>query len=489
MKQPSSSTVASYTISYPGAVGLPKIRGSDEDAESTAISKVIEKAGRVIVASENCRGKASRYDFTSCLKSSGVNVNKSEIRCLLKRFESRSERGLYDVERLRDFCRRAERQAKDEDRRWHREETRRINCKAKVMEESRASKHSLASTSAAADFEFDERDRVRALRKLAKAALTFDPSRNSGPAGIASRLDRVMSPRSFKGMLRSSLNVDLTSRQLGALVSHFDEDGSGDVDGKEFKVEFGRISAAARRAVKVRNERQAEKVRRHYRKLKEDSVRRFNRSSTEDLDVSFSGEDYDAAMSKLGKVARFYDKSRSNPTDGFAGLLDPPSFRQQLRLVFGLRFKPRQLAALMSHFDSDKNGLVDGSEFLVGFAGISQREKANEREKNKQNQRERKDKLQRAIDNFRTRAKPRGGRPERTLDSSSLPRVSPVSHESGNRDSASAPWAVRKSPPTLRVTTSQAMRISPGDKALGKLLATTMVRMRDVYKRGSARNF
>ena len=50
----------------------------------------------------------------------------------------------------------------------------------------------------------------------------------------------------------------MTPSQLGALISHFDGDGDGTIDGTEFKLEFCKISEAAKKAMKLANEQQGE---------------------------------------------------------------------------------------------------------------------------------------------------------------------------------------------------------------------------------------
>ena len=68
----------------------------------------------------------------------------------------------------------------------------------------------------------------------------------------------------------------------------------------------------------------------------------------------------------MGNVARFYDPERGQSTKGFEGLLDPVAFKQQMQRTFRVNFTPKELGAMVDHFDKDKNGSIDGSEFLVG---------------------------------------------------------------------------------------------------------------------------
>ena len=87
----------------------------------------------------------------------------------------------------------------------------------------------------------------------------------------------TLDPTSFRDQLFNVFRIRLTPPQLGAILSHFDADGDGTIDGTEFKLEFCRISEAAKKAMKQANEQQAEKVRTHYNALQERSLAKFNK--------------------------------------------------------------------------------------------------------------------------------------------------------------------------------------------------------------------
>ena len=123
----------------------------------------------------------------------------------------------------------------------------------------------------------------------------------------------------------------------------------------------------------------AARVKTHYDSLHERSLAKFNKVPQTKISHSFSPSDYASAMEKLGRVALFYDPERAQSTRGFEGLLDPFAFKQQLQRCFSLHFTPKELGAVVDHFDKDKNGFIDGSEFLVGFYTLSQKVKKQER--------------------------------------------------------------------------------------------------------------
>ena len=81
----------------------------------------------------------------------------------------------------------------------------------------------------------------------------------------------------------------------------------------------------------------------------------------------------------MGKVARA--AAYHNPrTAGFAGLsgfqggaMTPAQLREQLFIAFGIKLTHDEIHSLMSVFDADLSGKVDGAEFLVQFFKIGLR--------------------------------------------------------------------------------------------------------------------
>ena len=53
--------------------------------------------------------------------------------------------------------------------------------------------------------------------------------------------------------------------------------------------------------------------------------------------------------------------------------MTPAQFREQLFIAFGMKLTHDELHSLMSVFDADLSGKVDGAEFLVQFFKIGAR--------------------------------------------------------------------------------------------------------------------
>ena len=93
--------------------------------------------------------------------------------------------------------------------------------------------------------DFTEMDRGRVLRRLAQHARKFDALSEDGRRTSAC-FGCVLRPAGLKEQLLKSFNMKATKRELGALISHFDGDGDGDVSGSEFMTTFNKLGALAR---------------------------------------------------------------------------------------------------------------------------------------------------------------------------------------------------------------------------------------------------
>ena len=176
------------------------------------------------------------------------------------------------------------------------------------------------------------------------------------------------------------------------------------------------------------------------------------------ISFDFQEMDYKSAMKKLGRVALFYDPERAQSTRGFEGLLDPFAFKQQLQRCFSLHFNPKELGAIVDHFDKDKNGFIDGSEFLVGFYTLSQKEKRRERLKVKADSETRGVLLEKTVAKLR----------KKINSNKKLPRIKkPANWMPKNID---------------RVKTAAALDVSD-DIRLGKLLSISMEETKSIYGR------
>ena len=98
------------------------------------------------------------------------------------------------------------------------------------------------------DANFGEKDYESAMRKLEKVSLFFDPARSNVLRGFQGWLN----PTAFASQLKRCFNIQLNSKELGAMVKHFDLDNSGTIDGTEFVIGFNNMSHEAKKKEKQR---------------------------------------------------------------------------------------------------------------------------------------------------------------------------------------------------------------------------------------------
>ncbi|GMH94634.1 hypothetical protein TL16_g12962 [Triparma laevis f. inornata] len=348
----------------------------------------------------------------------------------------------------------------DRGRKERKEKVKRDNDRARGRIERLAQQHfarHCVNKEIQVDYEYTEKDRVDALRKLGRMAKTFDLN---AQGNSLKTFEGTLTPTLFSSALFTVFKIKVKPKQLGALMHHFDQDKGGTVDGVEFKLEFIKICHAAKKALKEANELQGEKVRMFYKEKEEQCVEKYAHVPSAKISFHFKDKHVSSALKKLGHTARFYDPERGQTTKGFQGLLSPTDFREQLYRVFGLKFTPKELGALVKHFDRDNNGSIDGSEFLVGFYTLSQKEKSEERKKVKREESERKLILERTVKEMRSRNKMKA--PKRKY-------VKPPLEE------------VRAAHNLDRCKTAQALGLSD-DITLGKLLSVSLAEAQERAK-------
>jgi len=116
-----------------------------------------------------------------------------------------------------------------------------------------------------------------------------------------SAFEGILDPTGFRDQLWNVFRIKVNAPQLGALMAHFDGDASGAVDGSEFKLEFCRISAAAKEAMKIAQEQHQKKVKEHYDKMEQKQIEKFAKAPETKYDKNFTLVHYEKAITKVSK--------------------------------------------------------------------------------------------------------------------------------------------------------------------------------------------
>lgn len=250
-----------------------------------------------------------------------------------------------------------------------REEKLRIN--AEREEKMAEEKAALANKNALKmSLHFFPEDKDRVLLKLRDAAKAYDKN-TPGAMSMQSFEVQSMPPHVFKEQLKRVFNLHVTPRELGALMSVFDEQGTGVVVCSDFSKTFLAMGFAEReKAFKANLEKQREADRQ--RILDEEAkLKALAGKNVLDLSVvAFTKDDLDSAMQKLNEAAFRFDKSMPgspNLTAFEMKEMEPVIFKEQLRRAFNVRLSSGELAALVDFFDTHKTGKVPCKEFLIIF--------------------------------------------------------------------------------------------------------------------------
>jgi len=230
-----------------------------------------------------------------------------------------------------------------------------------------------ARVAAALKIEFTKEDKKEALRKLKKAALEYKtrwtPRSMGGMQGLSGFDGTKLSPVVLRSLLQRTFDLNLSRKELGALIVAIQGHGSQVVDGKNFVTFFHRLGAKAQKQQKHRLA-----IRREWDALVEEAAEQKRREN-EDFDVVDGGFgayhplDLESAYAKLGERATWQVRSRpltQQFTEG--GPLNPRDFRRRVRSEFDVDLTERELSAVVASLneggaDADAE-LVDGQRFL-----------------------------------------------------------------------------------------------------------------------------
>ncbi|CAM9103488.1 unnamed protein product, partial [Ectocarpus fasciculatus] len=207
------------------------------------------------------------------------------------------------------------------------------------------------------------------MEKIKTAAIKYNKNHPSA-LNLQGFEGKFLTAGVYREMVKRTFNVKLTPHELAALVKKFDTAENGTVDTSEFLRVFFKLGFHEKG--KIRSE-QLERQRSLISEAEEERERK-EREKEEALlysvDFDYDEDDRDSALSKMTIAASKYDKTHPSSVglDGFSGkFVTPIVFKELLRRTFNLKLQPKELGALVQHFDKDGKGTVDCNEFLNVF--------------------------------------------------------------------------------------------------------------------------
>jgi len=254
-----------------------------------------------------------------------------------------------------------------------------IRDRIKIKEETTRQKQANMSKSAAArerEARLNSEDpSTRAMAKLEVLARDFDVNQHGAKEMLSGFEGRKLVPEEFRQQLRLCLGLDLSAAEVKGLMALMDANDDGYVECREFILFFFRTAFNARSDERTRGLSQRFEQEQSERRHKRAAEQKEKLAESQLYSHPFTEQDRKRAMALVQKCAEawdfvgYRDKIFLAP---FSSRLTPLEFRQQLRQSFGISLSVPEVAALCHAFDSNHDGLVQGSEFLRGFFRMQQ---------------------------------------------------------------------------------------------------------------------
>jgi Ca2+-binding EF-hand superfamily protein len=318
--------------------------------------------------------------FREQLKSVfNMRISLGELAALMQYFDSDGDGFINCAEFLIHFFRAgfAERTRQMEEERQQKLDFENAAKRKKEEEDiAKASKNSLK-----VDYIYDKESKDRAYKKLRAAAMLYDKN-GCGAVNMSAFEGAFMEPYVFKEQLRRVFNLQVSPKELGALMDLFDHDGDGTINCTEFTLIFARMGAEERdTANKNQREKQRKDTERRVKAEEEFQAEQAKRNASL-VDYDFGEDDYTSAMEKLTEAAWRYDSTMPGAPSvaGFRCKSQKPhEFKEQLKRVFNLNTDPKELGALITYFDKGEIHEIDCADFLIEFVRLGSEERSRQK--------------------------------------------------------------------------------------------------------------
>jgi Ca2+-binding EF-hand superfamily protein len=323
--------------------------------------------------------KLSYGNFREVLKLCfGLKLNNRELTSLAVKFDPESSGSVNSTQFLHFFLK----LGIDERSRLRNAQLAQNREKLLLLRAEEDEKLKIASKVNEIEIDFDVSNEIkdRAFEKLTAAAARYDPYH---PASIpATAFDcKVMGPATFRDMARRTFNLNLSTKELGAIFTNFGASASNpSIRCQEFMVYFIKTGFNERekcRAVSLRLQKEHELFE---KKSREEILMQQEILNELKVDWDFDENDAKNAVKKFIAAAKDYDPNHPSAVglDAFSQKqMSVEVFREMMKRILGLRLSPRELGALVDYFDKEKNKMVDCGDFLTKLVVLG----SNERDK------------------------------------------------------------------------------------------------------------
>lgn len=243
--------------------------------------------------------------------------------------------------------------------------------KAKMEELANRSSNSAITPAALENCNFQDEDLNSAILKLQAGSLKYDKARGGSLKAFDAQ---TMKAGLFSDMLKQIFNINLTLRELAAIVQQFDKNNTKEINCSAFLVSFFKLGQDERfrlHSEQIAKQRELDKIAAEEAEKKR--VAQKEKAVAHlgiEADFDFTEDDMESALAKMTNCAHAYDKTHaaSATLDGFeTNFLTAREFYNLVKRCFKLVLNAKELGALVSKFDKNKNGTVICSDFLNQF--------------------------------------------------------------------------------------------------------------------------
>eukprot|EP01039_Chlorochromonas_danica_P011214 gene11214-12506_t len=228
------------------------------------------------------------------------------------------------------------------------------------------------------DLTYTSEDKASIMAKLLIASEKFDRSHPAAPS-LEAFDAAYMPPGVFRENIKAIFGVKATPKEIGYLLELYDKDKSGNINTKDFLIQFfamGKEARDTKRREALEKQRETTKF---LKKEAEEKLLQLTEKTDYAIDPLFTSEDFYEAERRMIIASEKYDKTHpSAPNlEGFNGPLSPGAFRELLKRAFSIYLNPKEVGSILQrfHMENDLNTL-DGKKFIIYFIKLGFDERA-----------------------------------------------------------------------------------------------------------------
>lgn len=217
------------------------------------------------------------------------------------------------------------------------------------------------------DYDFEQSDMDSAVEKMTAAAYKYDKNHPSSMT-LDAFMGLSMPAGLFCKMVQHTFSVNLTSKELGAVITLYDNNGDGVIDSAEFLSNFFYMQRECRNAVR---KRRLEKIREKEKAKKDEELRRMARAEeAAKAKLAYTTDDEVSLMEKLTEVGQKFaidNASYLYHLKVFKGpAMNCAAFQNTFFRIFLVKLTSSEVGALMHLVNATMANmrLMDGHKFI-----------------------------------------------------------------------------------------------------------------------------